>query len=61
MPWKKKQLAVSSALYPIEKIVQQLNEFQPDMLGGYPSNLSLLIQEAKEGRLNISPVIIMTG
>ena len=23
MPWKKKQLAVSSALYPIEKIVQQ--------------------------------------
>ena len=61
MPWKKKQLAVSSALYPISKIVRQLNEFQPDMLGGYPSNLSLLIQEAKEGRLNISPVIIMTG
>ena len=61
MPWKKKQLAVSSALYPIEKIVQQLNEFQPDMLGGYPSNLELLIEEAKEGRLQISPVIIMTG
>ena len=61
MPWKKKQLAVSSALYPIEKIVQQLNEFQPDMLGGYPSNLELLIDEAKEGRLQIAPVIIMTG
>lgn len=61
MPWKKKQLAVSSALYPIEKIVQQLNQFQPDMLGGYPSNLELLIEEAKEGRLQISPVIIMTG
>lgn len=61
MPWKKKQLAVSSALYPIEKIVQQLNQFQPDMLGGYPSNLELLIEEVKEGRLQISPVIIMTG
>lgn len=61
MPWKKKQLAVSSALYPIPKIVQQLNEFQPDMLGGYPSNLELLIDEAKEGRLQIAPVIIMTG
>lgn len=61
MPWKKKQLAVSSALYPIEKIVRQLNEFQPDMLGGYPSNLELLIEEVKEGRLQISPVIIMTG
>lgn len=61
MPWKKKQLAVSSALYPISEIVQQLNQFQPDMLGGYPSNLELLIDEAKEGRLQISPVIIMTG
>ena len=61
MPWKKKQLAVSSALYPVEKIVEQLNEFQPAMLGGYPSNLELLINEAEEGRLHISPVIIMTG
>ena len=61
MPWKKKQLAISSALYPVEKIVRQLNAFQPAMLGGYPSNLELLIDEAKAGRLNISPVIIMTG
>jgi len=61
MPWKKKQMAISSALYPIPQIVQQLNEFQPVMLGGYPSNLELLIDEAKEGRLQISPVIIMTG
>ncbi len=61
MPWKRKQLAVSSALYPIPQIVQQLNEFQPAMLGGYPSHLELLIDEAKEGRLKISPVLIMTG
>lgn len=61
MPWKKKQLAVSSALYPIPKIVEQLNRFQPAMLGGYPSNLELLIEEAEAGRLQISPVIIMTG
>lgn len=61
MPWKKKQMAVSSALYPMERIVAQLNEFQPAMLGGYPSHLELLMEEAKEGRLNIHPVIIMTG
>ena len=61
MPWKKKQMAVSSALYPIPRIVEQLNKFQPDMLGGYPSNLELLIEEAQAGRLKISPVIIMTG
>ena len=61
MPWKKRQLAVSSALYPIPAIVEQLNRFQPAMLGGYPSNLELLIDEARAGRLKISPVIIMTG
>ena len=61
MPWKKKQMAISSALYPIPRIVEELNEFQPAMLGGYPSNLELLIEEAQAGRLKISPVIIMTG
>ena len=61
MPWKKKQMAVSSALYPIPKIVEQLNDFQPAMVGGYPSNLELLIDEAEQGRLRISPVLIMTG
>lgn len=61
MPWKKRQMGLSSALYPKEKIVEQLNRFQPAMLGGYPSNLELLIDEQKSGRLHISPVIVMTG
>lgn len=49
MPWKKHQFGISSALYPTEKIVEQLNRFQPAMLGGYPSNLELLIEEQKSG------------
>ena len=61
MPRKKKQLAISSALKPIPEIVRQLNDFRPAMLGGYPSNLELLAEEAQAGRLNISPVLIMTG
>jgi phenylacetate-coenzyme A ligase PaaK-like adenylate-forming protein len=61
MPWKRRQLAVSSALYPADRIVRDLNAFQPAMVGGYPSNLELLIDEAEAGRLNISPVLIMTG
>jgi phenylacetate-CoA ligase len=61
MPWKKKQIAVTSALLPTEEIVKELNSFQPTMLGGYPSNLELLIDEQKSGRLHISPVLIMTG
>jgi phenylacetate-CoA ligase len=61
MPWKKKQMAVTSALKPIPEIVRELNAFQPAMLGGYPTILELLIDERKSGRLNIRPVIIMTG
>lgn len=61
MPWKKKQMAVTSALLPISQIVDELNAFQPAMLGGYPTILELLIDEQKSGRLRISPVIIMTG
>lgn len=61
MPWKKRQMAVTSALLPIPRIVSELNAFQPAMLGGYPSILELLIDEQKSGRLHINPVIIMTG
>ncbi|WP_313129840.1 hypothetical protein [Anaerocolumna sp.] len=42
-------------------IVDELNAFQPAMLGGYPTILELLIDEQKCGRLRINPVIIMTG
>lgn len=61
MPWKKRQMAVTSALLPISQIVNELNDFQPAMLGGYPTILELLIDEQESGRLNIKPVIIMTG
>lgn len=37
MPWKKKQMAITSALLPIPQIVDELNNFQPSMLGGYPT------------------------
>lgn len=61
MPWKKRQIGLSSALYPTEKIVEHLNRFQPAMLGGYPSNLELLIEEQASGQLHICPVVLMTG
>lgn len=61
MPWKKRQIAVTSALLPIPKITEALNRFQPTMLGGYPTILELLIEEQLSGRLHIHPVLIMTG
>lgn len=60
-PWKKKQIGIVDALLPIHQIVERLNDFNPVMLGGYPSSLELLIEEQSKGRLHISPVIIMTG
>ena len=61
MPWKKRQFGVISALYPLPRIVAELNAFKPTMLGGYPTILELLIDEQKKGHLKIAPVIIMTG
>lgn len=61
MPWKKRQMATTSALLPVSQIVDELNRFQPAMLGGYPSNLELLIEEQTSGRLHIRPALIMTG
>ncbi len=60
-PWKRRQMAVTSSLLPVSRIVQELNAFGPVMLGGYPTALELLIDEQKAGRLHIRPVIIMTG
>lgn len=61
MPWKKHQMCTTSALLPIRQIVDELNRFKPVMLGGYPSNLELLVEEKISGRLHIEPIIIMTG
>lgn len=61
MPWKKRQMSLTSALLPIPQIVQALNAFQPAMLGGYPSQLDLLADEQIAGRLRIRPVLVMTG
>ncbi|NKB72148.1 MAG: hypothetical protein GKR89_34150 [Candidatus Latescibacteria bacterium] len=41
--------------WPIERIVDGLNQVQPTHLGGYPSALYLLANEARAGRLQIAP------
>ncbi len=61
MPWKKNKMMVTSVLNPLSQIVSELNDFQPAMLGGYPTALELLMEEQKQGRLQIRPSLIMTG
>ena len=61
MPWKKKQMRTFEVRRPVEEIVKELNEYQPSMLGCYPSALQLIAAEQEAGRLKIHPAIIMTG
>jgi len=47
-------------ILPIKEIVDGLNEVQPNSLEGYPSALFLLVNEARAGRLRISPRRVST-
>ena len=61
MPWKKKKMATCDVRKPTSEIVEELNNFQPSMLGSYPTALELIAKEQETGSLNIHPSIIMTG
>ncbi len=57
MPNKKTKINVDVNA-PEQEIIEKLNAFQPCMLSGYPSNLSLL---ADFSELDIHPDVIITG
>ncbi len=43
---------------PLDNIIQRLNDFQPDILGGYFNALKVLAQKQVEKELQISPKIL---
>ncbi|MGM0445902.1 MAG: phenylacetate--CoA ligase family protein [Bacillota bacterium] len=47
--------------YPLESYIDKLNEFQPDIISGYPSALELLIDYQKDRKLDINPEHIICG
>lgn len=49
-----------SVTTPLDEMVAALNEYQPDVIGGYPSVMALLAEEQLEGQLRISPRIVLT-
>ena len=57
MPNKKNKITVDVNANE-DEIIDELNRFNPSMLSGYPSNLSLLSNSSK---LKISPDVIITG
>lgn len=61
MPWKRNKMRTCDVRKPAAEIVQVLNEFQPAMIGCYPTAMELLAAEQEAGRLHIRPALIMTG
>lgn len=58
MPWRGRTQRLFSALAPVADLVSDLNDFQPVVLGGYPSALETLAREQHAGRLHIHPVLV---
>lgn len=50
-----------SAGDPVETLVRQLNEWQPDMVAGYASMLRILVEEQRQGRLQITPRFLFSA
>jgi phenylacetate-CoA ligase len=50
-----------SALTPLPEMVAALNDFQPEILFGYPSVVALLAAEQLAGRLRIAPRLMALG
>ncbi|MEG2617687.1 MAG: phenylacetate--CoA ligase family protein, partial [Oscillospiraceae bacterium] len=61
MPWKKNRMKTLDVRKPISEIVAMLNDYQPSMIGCYPTAMNLLSAEQEKGNLHIHPAIIMTG
>lgn len=60
-PWIRSRARSFSILEPLPELVRALNDYQPTMLGTYPSAACLLAQEQGTGRLRIRPREIWTG
>lgn len=52
-------LRVLSVFTPMPELVEQLNQFRPNVLTGYAGQLALLAREQEAGRLQISPRLVV--
>lgn len=57
-PYRRLTLSVTD---PLPRLVEALNEFQPDYVAAYPSIASLLALEQLDGRLRIAPRVVTTS
>ena len=62
LPRSSYEVVILSLLDATERVVERLNEFQPDRLGGYSSSVVMLAELAIQGDLRICPqTVIVSG
>ncbi len=49
-----------SVMTPLHEMIPALEAYQPEVIGGYPSVISLLAEEQLRGRLAIAPRVVLT-
>ncbi len=50
-----------SVTTPLDEMVAALDDYQPEVIGGYPSVIALLAEEQLQGRLSIAPRVVLTS
>lgn len=58
---RQKLQKIFSVFTPINQLVDELNTFQPHVLGGYPTVMYLLAKEQLQKKLNIRPYVITSA
>jgi phenylacetate-coenzyme A ligase PaaK-like adenylate-forming protein len=58
-PWL--PLRILPVSLPLDRLVAELNDYQPAFLSTYPTALTVLAQERAAGRLRIAPAALWTG
>ena len=58
-PALSRRVRVVSVLEPMAQQVDELNDFQPTFMSGYPSAMLALAEEQRAGRLSIAPSIML--
>jgi phenylacetate-coenzyme A ligase PaaK-like adenylate-forming protein len=50
-----------SVTTPLDQLVVSLDDYRPEVIGGYPSVIALLAEEQLRGRLSIAPRVVLTS
>ena len=56
-----KSTTVLSVFLPPDEMVSKLNELRPAFIWAYPSTYEMLLEQKKNGSLNIKPVLMIAG